>query len=161
MATGIKSAKGIKTLTKKVSKAAPVITHTSATGGSKGSIAEKKLCQFALEVFRFLKNKGLLGYLESFVTKKRNPELRTLTAPGEFKLVGILNDGSRISRSSDWFMSETFNIGSETYYLSTQWSEVNTNTHLHFDDLKKMIGYIYPKKFDIRKKDDMFIMIEL
>ena len=161
LATGIKSAKGIKTLTKKVSKVAPVITHTSATGGSKGSIAEKKLCQFALEVFRFLKNKGLLGYLESFVTKKRNPELRTLTEHGVFKLVGILNDGSRISRSSDWFLSETFNIGSETYYLSTQWSEVNTNTHLHFDDLKKMIGYIYPKKFDIRKKDDMFIMIEL
>ena len=32
---------------------------------------------------------------------------------------------------------------------------------IDFDDLKKMIVYIYPKKFDIRKKDDMFIMIEL
>jgi hypothetical protein len=161
LSTGIKSAKGIKTLTKKVSKVAPVITHTSATGGSKGSIAEKNLCQFALEVFRFLNNKGLLGSLNSYVTKKRNPELRTLTEPGEFKLVGILNDGSRIARSSDWFMSDTFKIGRETYYLSTQWSKVNTNTHLHFDDLKEMIEYIYPKKFDIRKKGDMFIMIEL
>ena len=161
LAAGIKSAKGIKTLTKKASKVAPIITHTSATGGSKGLIAVKDLRQFALEVFKFLKNKGLLGSLLPFVIVRRSSELRTLTEPGEFKLTGILNDGSRITRSSDWFMSDTFVIGSYTYYLSTQWSIINTNTHLHFEDLKRMIEYIYPKKFDIRKKGDMFIMIEL
>lgn len=160
LAAGIKSAKGIKTLTKKTSKVAPVITHTSATDGSKGLIAVKDLRQFALEVFKFLKNKGLLGSLLPFVIVKRSSELRTLTEPGEFKLTGILNDGSRITRSSDWFMSDTFVIGSYTYYLSTQWSIINTNTHLHFDDLKRMIEYIYPKKFDIQKKSDVFIMIE-
>ena len=161
LAAGIISAKGIKTLTKKAPKAAPVLTHTSSTGGIKGSVAVKDLRLFALEVFKFLKNKGLLGSLLPFVTVKRSPELRTLTVLGEFKLTGILNDGSRITRSSDWFMSDTFVIGSDTYYLSTQWSNINTNTHLHFDDLKRMIEYIYPKKLDIQKKSDAFILIEL
>ena len=155
---GIISAKGIKTLTKKAPKAAPVLTHTSVAGGIKGSVVVKDLRQFALEVFKFLKNKGLLGSLLPFVTVKRSPELRTLTVSGEFKLTGILNDGSRITRSSDWFMSDTFVIGSDKYYLSTQWSIKNTNTHLHFDDLKRMIEYIYPKTFDIQKKSDVFIM---
>ena len=108
---------------------------------------------------KFLKNKGLLGSLLPFVIVKRSSELRTLTEPGEFKLTGILNDGSRITRSSDWFMSDTFVIGSYTYYLSTQWGGRYNSTKKKLENFpmlwKKIMEWNEKNKtqiFDVRPK---------
>lgn len=137
--------------TGKTSKVPTVPTHASVIGGYKKVVCHTKRNFFALEVFKYLKDKGYLSKLP-FVHNTKGKNRKTITDGTTFTLSDVFW-GDPIPDTTRVFMNERFSIDGGDYYLSNQWRDDGNYTRRYqIDDLAKMLINVYDRKFDIDKQ---------
>lgn len=131
------------------------LPSTVAPTGKSGAVKNKTLCQFVLEVFKYLDSSGLLGCLKPYINTKRSIDLISLSSPGRFNLTGILWDYSIPTtpprKTERWYMSPGFNICGRMCRLSSEWGEGHK-----FDEFVEMIRCVYG--YDIKKVSSLFTL---
>ena len=125
-------------------------------------VKESTETQFALAVFRFLRDNDLLDSLAPYVhaQETKNPrKLFSLSQDGCFCLTSILCDDST---PPPIIAFDSFVIEGHTYHLRLYRimnSKFKTSRYPRpIDEFIKMINYVYRGQFDIRKTSDEYIM---
>ncbi len=125
-------------------------------------VRESTETQFALAVFRFLRDNDLLDSLAPYVhaQKTKNPrKLFSLSQDGCFCLTSILCDDST---PPPIIAFDSFVIEGHTYHLRLSRlinSKFKTSRYPQsIDEFIKMIKHVYRGQFDIRKTGDEYIM---
>lgn len=117
---------------------------------------------FARGVFNYFYEEYGLDNLKQYFEKHK---LIKLYKEGEFSLIGLFCDESaqRITERNSvadsngritkrWF-DDPYKIDGKDYYLTTQWTNDNTN-HVSIIELQKMIKVCFDEGYEIRKNDD-------
>ena len=126
------------------------------TVGSKGTlvVGDSNRERFAKQVFQHLEKVGLLVNLFPYITKKSNPQLRSLSYKKDrtfvFNLSGIFReDLSTLAHTKhhgikDWDDSHVYKITpTEKYYLTKEWYKSGKN-RCSIEELRNMIDCLFP-----------------